>query len=108
MHSLSPSDSRPEPVVEARYGPAGFTAAIVTVTALEVLSWVYLLWGWYLLPVVVLPAVALDLLIGYGLTRMSGAAAQVGRGMVIGGIAAPLTVLLFIPCWLAAGALGLV
>lgn len=107
MPSLS-SDAGVEPTVENRYGPAGFIAAAVTVTVLELLAWVFLLWAWYLVPAIVLPAVIVDLLIGYGLTRVNGTAAQVGRGMVIGGIAAPLTVLLFIPCWLAAGALGLV
>lgn len=107
MPSLS-SDAGVEPTVENRYGPAGFIAAAVTVTVLELLAWVFLLWAWYLVPAIVLPAVIVDLLIGYGLTRVNGTAGQVGRGMVIGGIAAPLTVLLFIPCWLAAGALGLV
>lgn len=106
-----PSDCRVGPANQdpvttgGRYGPAGFAAAIVNMFALEFLTWVFML-AWYMLPVIVLPAVIIDALIAYGLTRGHGTVAQVGRGMLFGCIAAPLTILIFIPAWIIAKAIG--
>ncbi len=88
-----------------RYGAAGFAAALVNILALEFLTWIFIVY-WYMLPVIVLPAVIVDALIGYGLTRGHGSVAQIGRGMLIGCLAAPLTVLVFIPAWIIAKAIG--
>jgi hypothetical protein len=88
-----------------RYGRTGFTAAVVNIFALEFLTWIFIVY-WYLLPVIVLPAVIIDALFAFALTRRRGTAAQVGRGMLIGCISAPLTVVIFIPAWIIAQAIG--
>lgn len=106
-----PSDGQVSPANQCqittggRYGRASFTAAVVNILALEFLTWVFML-AWYMLPVTVLPAVIIDALIAYGLTRGHGTVAQVGRGMLIGCISAPLTILIFIPAWIIAKAIG--
>ena len=58
------------------------------------------------MPVTVLPAVVVIALIGYVCTRARGAVHQVGRGMLVGCLSAPLTVAIFIPAWIAAQAIG--
>jgi hypothetical protein len=92
-------------VTAARYGPAGFVAAFLNILVLEVLTWVILPW-FMLLPLIVLPVVLVDALVAYGLTKRPGRITQVGRGMLIGCAAAPLTVLIFVPAWIIAQAVG--
>ena len=87
------------------YGPIGFAAALTDILALEFLTWSFLPY-WFMLPVSVLPAVIVNAVIAYGLTRGRGAVAQVGRGMLIGGITAPITLLVFIPVYLLAHNFG--
>jgi hypothetical protein len=55
-----------------------------------------------------LPVLIVDALLAYGLTRGRGTVAQVGRGMLIGCISAPLTILIVIPAWFIAREFGLV
>lgn len=88
-----------------RYGPAGFTAAVVNILALEYLTWTFML-AWYMIPLTVLPAVIVDALIAWGLTRGRGTVAQVGRGMLIGCMSAPLSVAVFSSAWIIAKAIG--
>lgn len=88
-----------------RYGPVAFAATALNVLVLEFLTWVYML-AWYMIPFIVLPIVVVDALIAWGLTRGRGAVGQVGRGMLIGCIAAPLTVLIFTAAWAVAQAIG--
>ena len=74
----------------ASYGPIGFAAALIDILVLEFLTWFFLPY-WFMLPVTVLPAVIVNAVVAYGLTRGRGTVAQVGRGMLIGGITAPIT-----------------
>ena len=107
------SDGRYGPTVEppvavsARYGAPGFVAAVVTILGLEFLTAVALL-AWYFVPVTVGPAAVLTALTGWGLTRGRTSTAQVGRGMLVGCLSAPLTLAILIPAYLAARAAGLV
>ena len=107
------SDGRADPSVEppvavsGRYGAPGLVAAVVTILGLEFLTAVSLL-AWYFVPVTVGPAVLLTALAGWGLTRGQGSGAQVGRGMLAGCTAAPLTLVILIPAYLASRAAGLV
>jgi hypothetical protein len=87
------------------YGPVTFAAAAVNVLVLDFVTWVWML-AWYMLPVVVLPVVVVDALIAWGLTRGRGPVVQVGRGMLIGCLVAPLTVVIFTAAWAIAHALG--
>jgi hypothetical protein len=97
----------PPVTVSGGYGAPGFIAAVVTILALEFLTGVCLL-AWYFIPVIVVPAVILIALAAWALTRGRGPVAQVGRGMLMGCISAPLTLVILIPTYLAARAAGLV
>jgi hypothetical protein len=88
---------------DARYGPAGFVAGLLTMLVLEFLTWV-LLAVWYVLPVVVLPILIVVGLVAYRLTTARGTVAQIGRGMLIACAAAPLTIAIFIPAYIFAHA----
>jgi hypothetical protein len=95
-------DDEVNTVGQRRYGLASFAAVAINTLVLEFVTWVLMVTAWYLLPVIVLPALAVDALVAYGLTRARGVASQVGRGMAIGCIAPLLTVLIFIPGWIIA------
>ena len=88
-----------------RYGPVAFVAAAANVLVLDFLTWVYML-AWYMIPIVVLPVVIVDALVGWGLKRGRGAVGQVGRGMLIGCLVAPLTVVIFTAAWAIAHLFG--
>lgn len=94
-------DEQLHPMTRQRaYSATGFAALALNVLALEILTWVTMVTAWFLLPIVVLPILVVDALAAWALTRRGGAAAQVGRGMLIGCLAPVLTVLIFIPGWI--------
>jgi hypothetical protein len=76
-----------------RYGRAGFFGAIVNILFLEFLTAVFML-SWYMIPVTVFPVLVVDALIAFLLTRGRATAAQIGRGMLIGCVSAPLTIVI--------------
>ncbi|WP_445167507.1 hypothetical protein ACTXG7_27535 [Mycolicibacterium sp. Dal123E01] len=80
-------------------------ASLVTVFVLEFITWVFMLY-WYMLPVTAVPAAAVAALLGYFLKRGRGTTAQIGRGILLGSISAPLTIAIFIPAWILAQAVG--
>ncbi|MBB3750611.1 hypothetical protein FHT44_003106 [Mycolicibacterium sp. BK634] len=92
--------------LERRYSAAGFAALTLNVLGLEFLVWVVMVTAWFLLPIVALPALVIDALTAWALTRRGGTAAQVGRGMLIGCLAPILTMLIFIPGWIITRNLG--
>ena len=102
-HRIAPAAA--PPAATDRYGPVGFAATAINVLMLGFLTWVFML-AWYMIPIVVLPVVVVDALIGWGLTRGRGAVGQVGRGMLIGCLVAPLTVVIFIAAFVIAHAIG--
>jgi hypothetical protein len=73
--------------------------------ALEVVTWI-LIPAWYLLPVIVLPVVIVNALVAYGMTKVRSATAQVGRGMLIACVSAPLTASVFFLAVVASKAIG--
>jgi len=85
-----------------RYGPAGYAAAVVTILLLGVATGYCAL---YLpLLVIVLPPLLITVaLIAYGLTRVHGTTARIGRGMLVGCLAPLLSVLIFFLGWAAVG-----
>ena len=93
-------------VVAGRYGPAGFAAAFLNIFVLEVLTWFFMASAWYMLPVVVLPAVITNALVAYGMTKMRGIIAQIGRAMLIACVCSPLTVVIFVSGFIVAKAIG--
>ncbi|VEG45325.1 Uncharacterised protein [Mycolicibacterium flavescens] len=60
-----------------------------------VATWYFI--PWLALAVFAVPILLVDLAIGVVLMTRAGVRGQIGRGMLIGLIAAPLTVLLFLP-----------
>jgi hypothetical protein len=92
--------------VAGTYGPTGFVAAFLNIFVLEVFTWFFMVLAWYLLPVVVLPAVIINALVAYGLTKVRGTTAQIGRGMLIGCACSPLTVAIFATGYIVAQAIG--
>lgn len=80
------------PATEARYGPHSFFAALATIAIVETATWVwfpYWIAGLYLFglaTVIVVPT-------GFFMSQTGGPkTAQVGRGMLIGYLATPLTI----------------
>ena len=69
-------------------------------------TWYFL--PWFTLAVFALPILLVDLALGVVLVKRSGVVGQVGRGMLIGLIAAPMTLLIFLPGLLLVQQLGLV
>ena len=78
-----------------RYGPVGFAAAMVNILVLEIVAWVFI--PWLVLAIFALPAILLDLAVSTMLTKCAGKLGQAGRGMLIGCISAPLSLVIFIP-----------
>lgn len=84
---------RPQGPAEAdRYGPASFLAAVTTMAVVEILIVVWLPYFWFASLYSVGLASLLLLPTGFFLTQGRGKVAQVGRGMLIGYLAAPLTI----------------
>ena len=87
---------------QPRCGLASFAAVAINTLVLEFVTWVLMVTAWYFLPVIALPALVVDALVAYGLTRGRGTVCQVGRGMAIGCIVPLLTMVIFIPGWIIA------
>ncbi|WP_156442372.1 hypothetical protein [Mycobacterium sp. IS-1556] len=98
--------SESERTSAARYGPATFVAALGNTLVVGLATWYFI--PWFALVVFTIPLLLLDFAIGVVFVTRPGAMGQVGRGMLIGLIAAPLTLLLFLPGLLLVQAINLV
>jgi hypothetical protein len=78
-----------------RYGPMSFVAALVNILAIEVITWVFLPWMTFLAFFFVLPVLAADLVPSAVLATRPGKLGQVGRGMLIGWISAPVSMAVY-------------
>ncbi|BBY17724.1 hypothetical protein [Mycolicibacterium litorale] len=92
--------------VTRSYGPIAFVAALGNILVVEVAVWVFL--PWFVLAVFVLPLLLVDLAIAALLRARPGNAGQIGRGMLIGLISAPMTLAVFLPGFLLVQAMGFV
>lgn len=95
-----------EAVAPEKYGPAGFVAALVhiflvnfTALALAVVAFPVLL---YFLPILLG-----DLLVSAVLTTRPAKLGQIGRGMLVGWLSAPVSVIFFASVFVAGKAIGL-
>jgi hypothetical protein len=88
----------------ARYGPVGFAAAMVNILVLEFDTWLFL--PWLTLAFFALPLLLVDLAVSAVLARCAGKLGQAGRGMLIGCLSAPLSLVIFIPAIVIAHAIG--
>ncbi|KWX23445.1 hypothetical protein AFM11_14245 [Mycolicibacterium wolinskyi] len=89
----------------SRYGIWGFIAAATNTLFLEFATWV--LAPWLLYALLILPPIILtDLAISALVARCGGVAGQIGRGLMIGCIAAPASLAIFVPVFIIAHAIG--
>jgi hypothetical protein len=89
-----------------RYGAVGFIAALANTLVLDFTTWVFL--PWLYLAVLMLPILLVDLMISAVVARYGGKVGQAGRGMLIGCLSGPLSLIIFIPALLLVTAVGLV
>jgi hypothetical protein len=78
-----------------RYGPVGFAAAMVNILV-----------PWLILAFFALPVILVDLAVSAMLARCAGKLGQTGRGMLIGCISAPVSLVIFIPAIIIAHEIG--
>lgn len=90
-----------------RYGLAGFATALITILVVDFVTWICL--PWIVVAIFFLAPFYLLALAGSALlARRPTRAGQIGRGMFIGAIAGPLSLLFFLPAFLAVGAMGII
>ncbi len=92
--------------LKASYGPVTFLAALANILIVEIAVWWFL--PWFLQAIYVLPLLVVDVVVAAVLKSRPGTMGQIGRGMLIGLIAAPAAVAIFWPGLMLVQALGLV
>ena len=79
---------------EPRYGPAGFTAAVVDLAVLAFLILSALAMTYYPAVFVIVPVVAVNAVVAFFMSKGTGVTAQIGRGLLSACAAAAVTLLL--------------
>jgi hypothetical protein len=77
-----------------RYGPLSFVSGLLNILVLNSVLWflfIFSFWGYEVL----LPLLLVDLVMSAGLNVLSGPFGRIGRGMLIGWISAPVSLLIF-------------
>ncbi|MDI3313722.1 MAG: hypothetical protein QJR12_05395 [Mycobacterium sp.] len=100
-------NSSPTKTAEDRYGAVSFLVALVTTLAVELAAWIATLS--YVIPLFlyVLPTLAVVDLVVYGvLAKRPGTAGQVGRGILIGSLSVPVSLVVFTAGFVIAQAIG--
>lgn len=85
-----------------RYGPLSFVVALVHILVVDGATWLSLPWS----IVFVLPEVLVYMAIAAAIARRPGKVGQVGRGMLLGSLSGPVSLIVFIAVWAIAHALG--
>ncbi|CAJ1495089.1 hypothetical protein [[Mycobacterium] burgundiense] len=98
------SETVPDPAGQ-RYSAATFLASMGSVLVAGVGAWTFI--PWWPLGILGLPLLLIDLVVGVILVTRPGTLGQVGRGMLIGLLAAPVTLLIFFPGLIVSDQLGL-
>ena len=88
------------------YGPWGFAAASMNILLIEFVTWVLL--PWVFLAIFLIPLVLVDLAVSAVLKSRPGRVGEVGRGMMIGCIAAPAAAVFFVPLYFLVQAADLI
>lgn len=101
MVSASPITSATD-----RYGAVSFAAALANTLVLDFVAWVFL--PWLMMAVLVVPILLVDVLISVVISRASGKVGQAGRGMLVGCLSAPLSLIIFIPAIVLVTAIGII
>lgn len=89
-----------------RYTAAAFAATMGNILVVEFVTWIF--FPWMPLLLVVLPLLLVDLAVSAVLASRPGTLGAVGRGMLIGWLAAPVSLVVFIPAYLAGAAMGFI
>ncbi|OBH35690.1 hypothetical protein A5690_10205 [Mycobacterium intracellulare] len=87
------------------YGPLTFAVAMVHVFAVDLATWLIVLPMWPFV-FIVLPTTLAYIGVSALVARAPGRWGEVGRGMMIGSLSGPLSLLVFIPAFIIAGAIG--
>lgn len=90
-----------------RYGPVGFAATMASILVVDFVTWLCVPWIvvaiFFLVPFF-LAMVAVSAV----LARRPGKTGQAARGILIGALSGPLSLLIFLPAFFAAGAMGMI
>ena len=95
-----------ETATTPKYGPASFLAAIVNILLVNFAALMFVLWAFWGYQYY-LPFFVTDLLVSVLLVYRSGLWGQVGRGMLIGWLSVPVSLVVFIAAFSAGKAIGL-
>ncbi|BCZ21635.1 hypothetical protein MYSE111917_06515 [Mycobacterium senriense] len=90
------------PLSQSRYGPVTFGVAVLHVFIVEFTTWLFMPYS----IVFVLPVVLVYMAIAALVMQASGTVGQIGRGMLIGSLSGPLSLLIFGALWAIAHAVG--
>lgn len=85
-----------------RYGPLSFAVALAHILVVDGATWVLMPWS----IVFVLPEALIYMAISAVIARGPGKVGQVGRGMLLGSLSGPLSLIVFISGWAIAHAIG--
>jgi hypothetical protein len=88
-----------------RYGALTFVTAMIHVFVVDLATWLFVLPMWPFL-IFVLPITLVYVAVSALITRAPGRWGQVGRGMMIGSLSGPISILIFIPAFVVAHAIG--
>lgn len=86
----------PAPV--GRYGPVSFQVALVHILVVDLIAWIF--FPLFILLVIALPILILYLVIAALIAKAPGTTGQIGRGMLIGSLSGPLSLAVYIPCFM--------
>lgn len=90
------------PALNSRYGPVTFGVAVLHIFVVEFTTWLFMPYS----IVFVLPVVLIYMAIAALVMQASGTMGQIGRGMLIGSLSGPLSLLIFGAAWAIAHATG--
>lgn len=85
-----------------RYGPLGFAVTLLHILVVDGTTWMFMPYS----IVLVLPAVLGYMTISAVVARGQGRVGQVGRGMFLGSLSAPLSLVIFALAWAIAKTIG--
>lgn len=88
--------------MDGRYGPISFVVALLHILVVVLITWILIPYSILL----ILPGALIYLAISALIARAPGKIGQAGRGMLIGTLSGPLSLLIFIPVAMIAKAIG--
>lgn len=90
------------PASKSRYGPVTVGVAVLHLFVVEFTTWLFMPYS----IVFVLPVVLIYMAIAALVMQAPGTMGQIGRGMLIGSLSGPLSLLVFGAVWAIAHAIG--